>query len=75
MAYEVCLIVGFLGCVQSQVECQCLNCFTSYCLIAELLADLDIKAQYLVLSLVLFKSIVALSIYAVLPFIYFSKYF
>lgn len=56
MAYEVCLIVSFLECVQRQVKCQCPNCFASYHLIAELLADVDIKAQYLVLSLLLLKA-------------------
>lgn len=55
MAYKVCLPVGFLESVQRQIKCHSRNCFTSYCLIAELLADVAIKAQYLLLSLLLFK--------------------
>lgn len=74
MAYKVCLLVGFLESVQRQIKCHSRNCFTSYCLIAELLADVAIKAQYLLLSLLLFKSTVALSICVVLPYIYFNKY-
>lgn len=75
MTYELCLIVGFLKCMQRQVECHCCSCLTPYCIIAAALANVDIKAQYLVLSLLLFRSIVALSIHVVLPYIYFNKYF
>lgn len=74
MVYEVHLFVGFLESVQRWVESHCHNYFPSYCLIAEILVDVDRKAQYLVLAKLLFKSVVAWSTFVALPYIYFNKH-
>lgn len=74
MVYEVHLFVHFLKSVQSWAESYCHNYFPSYYLIDEILVDVDRKAQYVVLTKLLFKSMVASSTFAALPYIYFNKY-